>query len=216
MAAMPQNQRAFATLRKYVRQPNTQEACALCGAPLGGLHRHLVEPGNRKIACACRPCALLFGRHRNGRYRLIPEQVQLLEDFRLSDAQWKSLHLPINLAFFFFSSPMERVVAIYPSPVGATESLLPLEDWQDLENENPILGAIEPDVEALLVNRVGSARDHYRVPIDECYKLVGLLRTKWHGLSGGAEVWRAVAEYFEGLQRRSSGKEAARETKLGL
>src|SRR5436305_2026101 len=35
----------------------------------------------------------------------------------------------------------------------------------------------EPDVEALLVNRAGSARDHFRVGIDQCYRLAGLLRT---------------------------------------
>jgi hypothetical protein len=80
---------------------------------------------------------------------------------------------------------------------------LPLETWQDLAAQNPLLLEFEHDVEALLVNRVGSARDHYRVPIDECYKLVGLLRTRWHGLSGGADVWRGVGEFFAGLQGRS-------------
>jgi hypothetical protein len=64
------------------------------------------------------------------------------------------------------------------------------------------------DVEALLVNRVGRARgfsndEYYIVPIDECYKLVGLIRAHWRGLSGGPEVWEEIAAFFEGLRQRS-------------
>ena len=79
----------------------------------------------------------------------------------------------------------DRVVALYPSPAGATESLVTPEAWEALVAENPVLRDFEPDVEALLVNRVGEARECYRVGIDECYKLVGLIRTHWRGLSGG-------------------------------
>jgi len=62
---------------------------------------------------------------------------------------------------------------------------------------------LEPDVEALLVNRVNGARDFYRVSIDECYKLVGLIRLNWRGLSGGTEVWAEIARFFVRLQERS-------------
>jgi hypothetical protein len=66
---------------------------------------------------------------------------------------------------------------------------------------------MEPDVEALLANRVGAARgvtaQYYVVPIDECYKLVGLIRLHWHGLSGGTEVWREVATFFSSLKARA-------------
>ena len=65
-------------------------------------------------------------------------------------------------------------MAFYPSPAGATESLLPLSSWQQLVTENPALKRLEPDVEALLVNRVASARDYYIAPIDHCFELVGL------------------------------------------
>ena len=69
---------------------------------------------------------------------------------------WESLQLPINLAFFLPSTPAGRVVAFYPSPAGATESLVPLEAWQTLIDDNPVLGNLHPDVEALLVNRVAT------------------------------------------------------------
>ena len=66
---------------------------------------------------------------------------------------------------------------------------------------NPVLSELEPDVEALLVNRVGAARgsapaEYYMVPIDDCYKLVGLIRIHWRGLSGGTEVWQEIGELF--------------------
>jgi hypothetical protein len=126
-----------------------------------------------------------------------------LPAFRLTDAQWEALHLPINLAFFFHNSTAGRVVAVYPSPAGATESLLTPEAWHALEEENPVLRALEPDVEALVVNRVGQTRDHCRVPMDECYKLVGLLRTNWRGLSGVSEVWEEIGRFFTSLRERS-------------
>jgi hypothetical protein len=79
---------------------------------------------------------------------------------------------------------------------------LGLEAWHTLVEDNPVLGEFEPDVEALLVHRIGSAREYYRVPIDECYKLAGLIRLYWHGLSGGLEVWEKVGQFFAGLRAR--------------
>jgi hypothetical protein len=92
---------------------------------------------------------------------------------------------------------------MYPSPGGATEAMLSAEAWQGLIDDNPALATLQPDVEALLVNRVNGARQYYRAPIDECYKLVGLIRTHWRGLSGGAEVWKQIAIYFDDLKTRS-------------
>jgi hypothetical protein len=61
---------------------------------------------------------------------------------------------------------------------------------------------MEPDVEALLVNRVGSTHEYFLVPIDECYRLVGLIRANWRGLSGGTEVWKEMKDFFDGLKRK--------------
>jgi hypothetical protein len=114
------------------------------------------------------------------------------------------------MAFFFYSTPAERVVAFYPSPMGPTESLLKLSTWEELERYNPVLEGMERDVEALLVNRVLGAREHFLVPIDECYSLVGLIRMHWRGLSGGREVWEEIGRFFEELRGRS--KSVARES----
>lgn len=210
---------AFSALRRFAREETeraaareqaaqekaAQEFCELCGEPIWPEHRHLLEVATREILCVCRPCSILFDREAasEGRYRLIPDRHLFLEDFEMSDAQWESLRVPVEMAFFFYSTPAERVVAFYPSPMGPTESLLKLNAWEELERANPILRGMERDVEALLVNRVRGAHEHFLVPLDECYSLVGLIRTNWRGLSGGREVWEKIGTFFEELRERS-------------
>ena len=181
------------------------ERCEMCGAPIAPEHRHLVEVASHRMLCACRACATLFdrGAASEGRYRLVPDRRLRLDDLELGDAAWEELRLPVDIAFFFRSSAVGRTLAFYPGPMGATESLLPLEAWRELEAANPVLAAMEPDVEALLVNRANGARRHWLVPVDECYALVGLIRTRWRGLSGGTEAWRAIGRFFDDLDRRS-------------
>ena len=94
---------------------------------------------------------------------------------------------------------------MYPSPAGATETLLSLESWTAIVAQNRALQTMESDVEAFLVNRVGNASEYFVVPIDECYRLVGLIRMHWKGLSGGADVWREISGFFASLKTRSVG-----------
>ena len=204
----PQPNNPFATLRGFVRERAAVERCELCSAALAHQHPHLVEPASRKLICACESCAILFD-SQAGKYKRVPRRVRYLPDFRLSEAQWESLMIPINMAFLFRSTPAGKVVALYPSPAGPTESLLALEAWSEIERENPILEELESDVEALLVNRVSRARDgleaeYYLAPIDECYKLTGLIRARWRGLSGGAEVWEGIREFFAELKKHAT------------
>ena len=183
----------------------TQERCELCSEPIPPEHRHLLNVSTREIMCACWPCSMLFDKEAasEGKYRLVPDRRLLLEDFEMSDVQWASLRIPVDMAFFFYSTPVERVAAFYPSPMGPTESLLELSTWEELEEANPVLKGMERDAEALLVNRTRGAREHFLVPIDECYSLVGLIRIHWKGLSGGQEVWEEIDRFFEALRERS-------------
>jgi hypothetical protein len=41
------------------------------------------------------------------------------------------------------------------------------------------------------------------VPIDECFRLVGLIRTHWRGLSGGTAVWAEIGRFFTALKEHS-------------
>ncbi|MGI8493200.1 MAG: DUF5947 family protein, partial [Acidimicrobiales bacterium] len=96
--------------------------------------------------------------------------------------------------------------AFFPSPAGATECLLPLDAWAEVESANPILGCLEPDVEAALIRTPGrGAQDEiecFIVPIDSCYELVGRLRSLWRGFDGGREVHEAMDQYFTRLRER--------------
>lgn len=194
----------LAALQRFNRKTPEVERCELCSTVLSEQHQHLLEPKSRQLVCACDACSMLFDDPRQNRFRRVPRRITLLENFQMSDEQWESLHLPINLAFFYHSSPADRVIAMFPSPAGATESLLTLEHWTDLVQANPVLSELQPDVEALLVNRIGTQRQYFRVPIDECFKLVGIIRTHWRGLSGGVEVWKELALFHQSLEKRAN------------
>lgn len=198
-----QGQASWAMLRNFVRPGPTVERCELCNAALAPEHTHLLDPVARKLLCACDACAILFEHQGARHYRRVRRDVRFLPDFRLTDAQWNALSIPVGLAFFFHSTAAERVVAIYPSPGGPTESLLELGDWSEIVEDNPTLESMEPDTQALLVNRIGPSRECYLAPIDECYRLVGLLRTHWQGFSGGTEVWQEISCFFDELKRRT-------------
>jgi len=204
---------SFSLLRQFAGKRRSTECCELCGWELAADHDHLVDPKARKLACACGACAILFGSQSSGQYKRVPRQIRFLAGFRLTDAEWESLMIPINMAFFFKSSVEQKVIALYPSPAGATESLLSLDTWSGIVAENPMLAEMAQDVEALLVNRLGpsrgySAPEYYLLPIDECYKLVWLIRAHWKGLSGGADVWKQLESFFAGLRARFGARNA--------
>ena len=195
---------SFDLLRRFVRSRSVAvERCDLCSVELGPDHPHLIDPATRRLACACQACAILFSSTADTKYRRVPQRVRLLPQFEMTDAQWEGLMIPINMAFFVQSSVTGKIAVLYPSPAGATESLLDFECWREIVESNPVLKTMEHDTEALLVNRVHNASDYFIVPIDQCYRLVGLIRTKWKGLAGGTEVWEAINDFFAELRKRS-------------
>lgn len=205
-------EQAFGVLRQFTRTRSSAtravESCELCSAGLGHDHPHLIEVASRQIVCSCDACALLFDGMDKGRYKRVSRSTQYLTNFEITDGQWESLLVPINMAFLFRSSIENRMIALYPSPAGAVESLLPLEAWAEIAQQNTMLNFLQPDIEALLVNRVGHAHglgeaQYYIAPMDECYKLVGLIRANWKGLSGGAEVWTEIGRFFSELKAKA-------------
>jgi len=184
------------------------ERCELCTEPIADEHGHLVDVEARRLLCACRGCYLLFTPDGagGGHYRAVPDRYLALTDVRLSAAQWDALQIPVGVAFFFVNSTLARVAAFYPSPAGATESLLPLDTWEELVGAHPALSTLQPDVEALLVRADpdrASGAECYLVPIDSCYELVGHLRRLWRGFDGGREAHGALDSFFDRVRARA-------------
>ena len=207
---IPQSEPAFANLRRFVERSREArnaalEHCDLCAASIPAEHRHLLEMAAREVRCVCRPCALLFDREAasQGRYRLIPERRLRLPGFELSEEMWRRLGIPVGLAYLVRDTPTGAVLAWYPGPAGAIEAEVEPACWDEITELNPALGTLQPDVEALLVNRVRDARQYLVAPIDDCFSLVGLIRRRWRGLTGGSEVWVEVARYLDALEQRA-------------
>lgn len=185
--------------------PVLGERCEMCNEGIHEEHAHVVNLESRALMCTCRPCYLLFTERGSGagKYAAVPERYLFDPEFTLSDAQWEEFQIPVKMAFFFANSVLDQTVAFYPSPAGATESLLPADTWADLMAANPLFSSLEPDVEALLVYRRANAYECFLAPIDACYELVGHVRMNWKGFDGGQEAWEAIDGFFDGLRARS-------------
>jgi Family of unknown function (DUF5947) len=196
-------------LRHFVSPPVALEHCEFCHAPISPQHPHLIEPAARRLVCACPDCAETEASRAGSPYRPIPRETRTLRDFAISEAQWNAFQIPIGLVFLFIDSTAGRPVALYPGAAGATQSLLGLDAWAELAASNPMLNDLQPDVEALLINRTNGAQEYYLVPIDRCYWLAGLIRSHWRGLSGGSLVWDNIGAYFAGLRDEAAGAGSA-------
>jgi hypothetical protein len=194
--------------RFFDRRParRSDERCELCDVDLVHEHSHVVNVSTRSLMCVCRACYLLFTQEGagGGRYRAVPDRVVAVDTEIAGNPEvWDALQIPVGVAFFFFNSSLGRVAAFYPSPAGATESLLPLDTWTDIVRAHPFLGELAPDVEALLVRRTRERTQSFIVPINVCYELVGRIRRHWRGFDGGAEAREQIDAFFARLQERN-------------
>jgi Family of unknown function (DUF5947) len=187
-------------MRQMPEGPQPLEAnCDLCGTSMPEEHRHLLQLEERSIVCVCESCWAL--RSGDAEYRPTGSRVLWLEDLELPDQLWARFRIPIGLAFFLRTGG--GVVAFYPSPAGATESELDLGVWDELVALNPVLDELEPEAETLIVDRLGGERRAAIAPTDEAYRLVGLVKASWQGISGGPRVGDAVDGFFGELRGRA-------------
>ncbi|MFI5040510.1 MAG: DUF5947 family protein [Acidimicrobiales bacterium] len=192
-------------IRRSSGAPAPGERCELCSTEVSEGHSHVVDLDNRGLLCACRPCALLFTSDgaAGGRFRTVGDRYLRLVDFALAPGRWDALQIPVTMAFFFRNSRTGDITGFYPSPAGATECLLPLDAWEDIERDHPLVASLEPDVEAVLL-RVDPV-ECFIVPIDACYELVGHLRRLWRGFDGGSEAHEQVRLFFLRVGARAHG-----------
>ncbi|HET9073706.1 MAG TPA: DUF5947 family protein [Solirubrobacteraceae bacterium] len=198
--ATPAPSRAITTTARDAPSP---ERCDLCATTIPADHRHLLHLRERRIVCACEACWGM--RAGEGDLRPVGHRTCWLEDLRVPDDLWASFQIPIGLAFFMASTVTACVVAMYPSPGGATESELHFSSWNRMLALNPVLEGLEPDIEGLIVNRLVDPPLHVIAPIDRCYELAGTIKAHWKGISGGDAVSDAVAGFFARLRAEAVG-----------
>jgi len=196
------------------------EACEFCATRIPAEHGHVADLDTSTLMCACRACYLLFthsgaserrqagaGRQGiKGRYRAVPDRYRSDPGRPLSVADWDALEIPVGLAFFLRSSGDDAMTAFYPSPAGATECRLDLPAWDRIAAAHPMMGAAEPDVEAILISRGPPGTDDvecFLVPVDACYELAGRMRLYWRGFDGGAEARQSIADFLGQVRSRA-------------
>ncbi|WP_327749389.1 DUF5947 family protein [Streptomyces europaeiscabiei] len=197
---------ATAGLRRFLTErPPQPERCELCAVAVPEDHRHLVDTEKRALVCACAPCALLMEQPgaAAGRFRTVPGRYLTDPGHRLDDSAWEALQIPVGVAFLFRNAALDRLVALYPSPAGATESELEPATWEEVLGGSHLAELLEPDVEALLLRRTDGRCETHLVPIDICYELVGRMRLLWQGFDGGAEARAALDAFFADVARRA-------------
>lgn len=193
------------TFRPQERRAPPGESCEMCGVAILDEHPHVVNVDSRRLLCSCRPCYLLFTQDGagHGNYRAVPDRYLVDPDGAIADAVWDDLQVPVGMAFFFHNSVLGRIVAQYPSPAGATESLLDLAAWDSFVATCRLAGELTPDVEALIVRRTRGVDECFLVPVDVCYELVGRIRMHWSGFDGGEEAQQDITDFFDRVRERS-------------
>lgn len=204
------NTRPFA-LHRFLRELEATRAaaehCEMCASPLAGAQqRHLLDLVHHTFLSICNACALAFGpRGANaGTYRLVPTRHLALLDFQDTGALWAGSEQAEKIAYVLRSSEAGRVLVLSLDPAGVRESLFDLECWRMLLNANPLLDSLEPDVEALLINRIERLPASYIVPIDTCSRLLGLLERCQQSQEGDQAIWKVAGAFFADIQAEAS------------
>ena len=190
---------AWAAPRSTTKLPVRESAgCELCPIGIGVNHRHLLNLEERRIVCVCETCWSM--RSGDAEFRPTGGRVLWLEDFTMPEELWAAFQIPIGLAMIMRSGLDDEMVTLYPSPAGVTEAELDALAWTRMTTDNPLLHDLVPDTEALIINRLANPPQHVIAPLDDCYRLVGMIKSRWSGISGGPELSATVAEFFDGLR----------------
>ena len=120
-----------------------QERCELCGEPIAAEHRHLARPRRRASCCARAARARCCSTGRRGRRALPARPATAGCGSTASSSTTRpgsELRIPVDMAFFFHSTPAERVRRLLPEPDGRRPSRCSSSRrGRELEAANPVL-----------------------------------------------------------------------------
>ena len=169
--------------------PRSAASCAASRSPPE--HRHLLDLQRAALLCACRAVLDPVRPPRRGRrpLRLVPERAGGCSTTSSSTTRCGRARHPGRPGVLLpeHAPPVawSRSTRARSAP---TESLLELTAWDELARRTRCSRELQPDVEALLVNRTGERARALARPVDRCYELVG-----------------AHPHALEGLRRRPGG-----------
>ena len=194
-------------LRRFVRPPAPPapraEAgrCELCPLSLPDDHKHLLDLEERRIVCVCADLLVdALGRRALPADRLAHAVARRRSSSRTSCGRSSRSRSAWRSSCARATSG--KVVGLYPSPAGATECELDLEAWDRLVAANPVLEDLDPDAEALIVNRMAVAAR----PRDRPARRLLPARRDRQGDLGGDQRRRGDGGGRAALLRRPAGR----------
>ena len=195
--------------------------CDRCGVGLlpDPRHAHLFSYSRRSLLCACAACSApyregVIGKERSPAYRLVPSRVERIDALSLTQADWEELGIPVQIAFLLKNQRENG----WRLGRGRGPSRLS-QPGREYGIGHPAGGVDPPLVQLLSARATRAGRRsparrqaprqarYFRAPIDECYRLAGLLRSHWEGFAGGPRVGAAVDDFFAELASRAATDE---------
>ena len=130
-------------------------------------------------------------------------------------SRWEELRIPVDMAFFFHSSAGRARGGVLPEPDGrdrvAARARRVGRSWR---RPTRCSASWSPTSRRCSSTARAARAQHWLVPIDECYALVGLIRTRWRGLHRRhARCGRRSAAFFDGLDQRARSRRPQRTTR---
>jgi hypothetical protein len=149
------------------------DRCELCGGRVDDLHRHVVDVERHAMCCACRACAMLFSHDRGqGRFRTVPERVRASPAFTMTPATWAELGVPAPVGYFVRDAA-DRHWVCYPGSIGLIRADVSAAQWAAIAATTALAGALEPEVDALLVHRrAAAAFECFVLPVAAGYDVI--------------------------------------------
>ena len=200
----PAKLKQFLTQRAMASQ---EESCRFCNAAIDTPHVHVINIVTHTLINVCRSCYLLFSLEgaAQGKYKAVPQRRVYIPALAMTQAHWEGLQIPVGIAFFLRNTSRSCITGHYPGPEGTTVSLVRWETWDALEEANPILEKLVPDVETLMIYHppAHSCSEGGIVPIDVSNELMKCLKQQWRGLDGGGEAWRTIQRFVADIRTRS-------------